>query len=81
MRFRNWVAVAGIRHFVIRAGFKSVLNYLLETVFSFAETFRSFFAEAFWSLRNFGHLSHSCIKTRCNSFHLPIISEIPTEMT
>jgi len=29
----------------------------------FAEPFRSFFAEAFWSVRHFCHLSHSCIKT------------------
>ena len=34
-----------------------------DTVF-FAETFRSFLAETFWSRKNFGHLSHSCIKTR-----------------
>ena len=35
--------------------------------FFFAETFRSFFAKIFWSLRHFGHLSHSCIKTHGNS--------------
>ena len=34
----------------------------------FAETIRSFFAEKFWSLKHFGHLSHSCIKTSCNRF-------------
>ena len=33
----------------------------------FAETFRSFFVETFWSLIHFGHLSHSCIKTHHNS--------------
>jgi len=26
-----------------------------------------FFAETFCSLKHFSHLSHSCIKTRCNS--------------
>jgi len=26
-----------------------------------------FFAETFWSLKHFGHLSHSCIKTRHNT--------------
>jgi len=33
----------------------------------FAETFRSSLAETFWSLRHFGHLSHSCIKTHRNT--------------
>jgi len=28
----------------------------------FAEIFRSFFAETFWSPRRFGHLSDSCTK-------------------
>jgi len=47
-------------------------------VFLFAETFRSFFAVAFWSLKHFGHLSHSCIKTSHNRVHSPIISDILT---
>jgi len=34
-----------------------------------AETFWPFFGETFWSLRHFGHLSHSCIKTHRNSVH------------
>jgi len=33
----------------------------------FAETVRSFFVETFWSLKHFGHLSHSCIKTHYHS--------------
>jgi len=40
-----------------------------------------FFAETFWSLRYFGHLSHICIKTCGNSAHQPIFSDILTEMT
>jgi len=38
-----------------------------EAVF-FAETFRSFFAETFWSLTYFDHLSHSCVKTHHKIF-------------
>jgi len=34
----------------------------------FTEISWSVFAETFWSLKkHFGHLSHSCIKTHCNS--------------
>jgi len=40
---------------------------LRNPVFFFAETFRSFLVETFWTLKRFGHLSHSCIKTRHNS--------------
>ena len=36
-------------------------------LFFFTETFRSFFAETFWSLKHFGHLSHGCIKTLRNN--------------
>jgi len=39
----------------------------VETLCFFAETFRSFLAETFWSLKHFGHLSHSCVKTRHKS--------------
>jgi len=35
----------------------------------------------FFSLRHFGHLSQSSIKTRRNTVHQPIFSDIPTEMT
>jgi len=35
----------------------------------FPETFRSFFAETFWSLKHFSHLSHSCNKTCCSNVH------------
>jgi len=35
----------------------------------FAETFRLYFAVTNWSLKHFGNLSYSCIKTRCNSVH------------
>ena len=35
----------------------------------FTETFWLFLAETFWSLKNFGHLVHSCIKTCCNSVY------------
>jgi len=35
----------------------------------------------FFSLRHFGHLPHSCIKTRRNSVHYSIFSVILTEMT
>jgi len=35
----------------------------------FAEVFRTFFAETFWSLRHCSHLSHSCMKTCRNSIH------------
>jgi len=38
-----------------------------------------FIAETFWSLRNFGHVSHCWAKTRCNSVHWPIFSDILTE--
>jgi len=41
----------------------------LDLGFSFAETFRSFFAETFLSLKRFDHLSNSCIKTPHNSVH------------
>jgi len=58
-----------------------VEGYSLLRCFFFAETFRSFFAETFWSLKDFGHLSHSCIKTRCSSNHLPMFSDILSEMT
>jgi len=45
---------------------------VFELIFSvhgmfFSETFRSFLAETFWSLKHFGHLSHSYIKTRHKS--------------
>ena len=40
-----------------------------ELLFFSAETFQWYFAATFWSLRCFCHLSHSCIKTRCNSVH------------
>jgi len=46
-----------------------------------ASTICFFFAETFWSLKHFGHLSHSCIKTRRNSVFWPIFSDILTEMT
>ena len=36
-------------------------------LFFFFETFWSFFAETFLSLKHFDHLSHSCVKIRCNS--------------
>jgi len=36
-------------------------------LFFFAETFQLFFAETFWSLKHFGHLSRSCVKTRRSS--------------
>jgi len=39
------------------------------------------FADTFWSLKNFDHLSHSCIKTHHNSVFWPIYSNILTEMT
>jgi len=35
--------------------------------FFFTETFCLFLAETFWSLKHFSRLSHSCIKTCCNS--------------
>jgi len=38
-------------------------------------------AETFWSLKHFGHLSHSCIKTRHSSVHSPLFSDILTDMT
>jgi len=50
------------------------------TRFLFTETFRSFFAERFWSLKHFGHLSHNCIKTHRNSVFLPVFSNILTEI-
>jgi len=34
-----------------------------------AQKFRSFFAETIWSMRHFGHLSHTCVKTSRNSAH------------
>jgi len=37
------------------------------SLFLFVETFRSFLAETFSSLKHFGHLSHNCIKTRHKS--------------
>ena len=47
-------------------GVETLYNYTLE-MFFFAEIFRSFFDETFWSLKHFDHLSHSYIKTHCNS--------------
>jgi len=35
----------------------------LPACFFFVETFRSFFAETFWTLKHFGIVSRSCIKT------------------
>jgi len=32
--------------------------------FFFAKAFRSFLAERFWSLKHFGHLSHTCINLK-----------------
>jgi len=43
--------------------------------------FSHFFAETFGSLRHFGHLSHSCIKTRWSSVLYLIFSDIRTETT
>ena len=42
-----------------------------------------FFAETLWSLRHFGHLSHSCIKTHRSSVQLvkSVFSDILMEMT
>ena len=37
-------------------------------------------AEAVWSLKHFGLLSHRFIKTRRSSVHQPIFSDILTEM-
>jgi len=45
------------------------MQLLLCLVSSFAENFRIFFVEIFWSLRHFGHLSHSRIETRCNDIY------------
>jgi len=42
-------------------------RWLPGSCFFFAETCRSFFAETSWSLKHFGHVSHSCIKNRRNS--------------
>jgi len=50
------------------------------TLFFLTETFQSISAEAFWCLRHFGHLSHSCINARRNSVHKPVFSDILTEM-
>ena len=41
-----------------------------------AETFWSFFDEAFWSLKHFSHLSQSCTETYLNSSHEPIFPNI-----
>ena len=43
--------------------------------------FGHFFAETCWSLKHFGHLSHSCIKTRHSSVQYPIFSDIMTKIT
>jgi len=43
------------------------LTMVAGVCFFFAETFRSFLAETFWSLKHFGNLSHSCVKTRHKS--------------
>ena len=40
---------------------------LVQSCFFFAETIWSFFAETFWWLQHFVHLSHSYIKTCCNN--------------
>jgi len=37
-------------------------------VFFFADSF-IFFAELFWSLKHFGHFSHSSMEIRRNSIH------------
>ena len=46
-----------------------LVAFVVVSCFFFAETFRSFFADTFWSLKHFGHLSHSCVKTCCNSVY------------
>jgi len=40
-----------------------------------------FFAETFWSLRHFGELSYSSIKTYINNIHYSVFSDIVTELT
>jgi len=64
------------KSFLELCSFLAITEYLF-----FSETFGSFLAETNWSLKHFGHLSHSCSKTHHNSVHWPLFSDILTEMT
>jgi len=63
---------------------KYVLKLLYQQPTCLMEFRRNFmpvcFAETFWSLKHFSHLSHSCIKTRHNSIHWSMYSDIVTEL-
>jgi len=40
-----------------------------------------FFAETFWLLIHFGHLSHNNVETSCNNMHYAIFSDTVTKLT
>jgi len=76
-------AILGIERFTsafARKVYEQMVALIQSWVLFFAETFRSYLAEEFWSLKHFGRLSHSSIKTRRNRVFSPIFSAILTEM-